>query len=87
MINDTEGDKSSEVNSREQIQTSSMVYNAAEGRISSEDINNLYNRKKGFRSKGSDRVVGGDKSNLEGMQIMINDKTVDCRGYIHHIPL
>ena len=62
--NTDEWSKSSEVSSWEQVQTSYMV-KYTKGRISSEDLNNLYNGKTSLESKGSDKVVSDDKSDRD----------------------
>ena len=76
MIDKTDDrSKSSEVNSHEQLQTLCMVY-STEVRISSEDINNIYDEITNL-TKGSDRVTSDDKSDLEGSKVMSDDNTVD----------
>ena len=50
---DEKGSKNSEVSAREQVQTSSIIYNT-EGRISSEDFNNLYDRIRNLEPKDLD---------------------------------
>ena len=64
LIMDTERKNTSRVNSSKQVQTSSMVYNA-EGRVSSEYLDTLYNGKTSVEYKGSDRVISNDKSYLD----------------------
>ena len=63
MIGNTdERSKASVISSREQLQTLSVVYNT-EGRMSSEDLNNL--------NRGSDKVVCNDQSDLDNLYNMI----------------
>ena len=57
------GSKNSEVSSREKVQTSSMVY-GTEGRIRSKELDNIYDVITNL-TKSSDRIVGGDKSDLD----------------------
>ena len=40
-------------------------------------INNLYNMKTSLESKGSDRVVSDNKSDLDGSKVRSEKKTVD----------
>ena len=63
------GSNSSDVSSREQVQTPFMIYNT-ERHICSEDLNNLDKDTMSVESKGSDKVASDDTSVLDNLYNM-----------------